>query len=454
MADMTVAYSASHGLGEEQSIWYKLTPLLSQENPMQVLMALSDKYSGVVPINLKNHRIVLLSEPAHAERVLVSNADNYTKYFDGLRPVFGRSMITIDGALWQKIRAPQQPAFHPNMFEVYFPYLMSAIDSKMARWAKFASTGETIEMVEETWTLAAEMVCKALFDREMPFNPHFVFGQVKTYTDVMNHKSIRLKNVRGQIEEITAEDAAKAMEVWGSIPDTVIGANLLQHREKTLLRMLQEAEADPSFPEFDRQQVIDEMKQYLWAGTETTALTLAWSLYLLSMHPEVLERIRAEAKAVCGERDPEWNEVQHLTYTRMVIQETMRLFPPIWALIRIAAGDDEIGGHHIQAGDKVVILAYVMHHSPKFWEDPEKFDPERFAPERAKKRTKYTYLPFAAGKRACIGGALSQIENTLALVQLLRRYSPEYTGPVPAKIHATVTLCPKGGLPFRIRALS
>jgi cytochrome P450 len=454
MADMTVAYSASHGLGEEQSIWYKLTPLLSQENPMQVLMALSDKYSGVVPINLKNHRIVLLSEPAHAERVLVSNADNYTKYFDGLRPVFGRSMITIDGALWQKIRAPQQPAFHPNMFEVYFPYLMSAIDSKMARWAKFASTGETIEMVEETWTLAAEMVCKALFDREMPFNPHFVFGQVKTYTDVMNHKSIRLKNVRGQIEEITAEDAAKAMEVWGSIPDTVIGANLLQHREKTLLRMLQEAEADPSFPEFDRQQVLDEMKQYLWAGTETTALTLAWSLYLLSMHPEVLERIRAEAKAVCGERDPEWNEVQHLTYTRMVIQETMRLFPPIWALIRIAAGDDEIGGHHIQAGDKVVILAYVMHHSPKFWEDPEKFDPERFAPERAKKRTKYTYLPFAAGKRACIGGALSQIENTLALVQLLRRYSPEYTGPVPAKIHATVTLCPKGGLPFRIRALS
>jgi enediyne biosynthesis protein E7 len=454
MADMTVAYSASHGLGEEQSIWYKLTPLLNQENPMQVLMALSDKYNGVVPINLKNHRIVLLSEPAHAERVLVTNADNYTKYFDGLRPVFGRSMITIDGALWQKIRAPQQPAFHPNMFEVYFPYLMSAIDSKMGRWAKFASTGETIEMVEETWTLAAEMVCKALFDREMPFNPHFVFGQVKTYTDVMNHKSIRLKNVRGQIEEITAEDAAKAMEVWGSIPDTVMGANVLEYREKTLLKMLQAAEADPSFPEFDRQQVIDEMKQYLWAGTETTALTLAWSLYLLSKHPEALERIRAEARAVCGERDPEWNEVQHLSYTRMVIQETMRLFPPIWALIRIAAGDDEIGGHQVKAGDKVVILAYVMHHSPNFWEEPEKFEPERFAPERAKKRTKYTYLPFAAGKRACIGGALSQIENTLALVQLLRRFTPEYVGPVPAKIHATVTLCPKGGLPFRIHPLS
>ena len=452
MAEMTVAYSPTHGLGEEQSIWFKLTPLLNQENPMQVLMALSEKYGGVVPINLKNHRIVLLSEPAHAQRVLVDNVDNYTKYFDGLRPIFGKSMITVDGALWQRIRAPQQPAFHPNMFEMYFPYLMSAIDSKMARWAKFAASGETIEMVEETWTLAAEMVCKALFDREMPFNPHFVFGQVKTYTDVMNHKSIRLKNVRG--EEITAEDAAKAMEVWGEMPGTVMEAGIIDHREKTLLKMLEDAEADPDFPEFDRQQVIDEIKQYLWAGTETTALTLAWSLYLLSQHPEALERIRAEARAVCGERDPVWNEVQQLTYTRMVIQETMRLFPPIWALIRIAAGDDEIGGHKIKAGDKVVMLAYVMHHSPKYWEEPEKFDPERFAPERAKKRVKYSYLPFSAGKRSCIGGALSQIENTLALVQLLRRFTPEYTGPVPAKIHATVTLCPKGGLPFRIRELS
>jgi len=102
----------------------------------------------------------------------------------------------------------------------------------------------------------------------------------------------------------------------------------------------------------------------------------------------------------------------------------------------------------------VVILTYIAHHSPKYWEEPETFDPERFAPERAKKRVKYSYLPFAAGKRACIGGALSQIENTLALVQLLRRFTPEYVGPQPAKIHATVTLCPKGGLPFKIRALS
>jgi cytochrome P450 len=279
-----------------------------------------------------------------------------------------------------------------------------------------------------------------------------VFSQVKAYTDVMNHKSIRLKKVSGELVEITQEDAAKAMEVWAGVPDIVLGANIVENRENTLLRSLERAEADPDFPEFDRQQVIDEMKQYLWAGTETTALTLAWSLYLLSLHPEAMARVRDEADRICGDSDPTWDQVQKLSYTRMVIQETMRLFPPIWALIRIADGDDEIAGHQIRKGDKMVMCTYVAHHNAAYWDDPEKFMPERFLPDQMKKRVKYSYLPFSAGKRACIGGALSQIENTLALVQLLRRFTPEYVGPVPARIHATVTLCPKGGLPFRVHA--
>jgi len=451
---MTTAYSHAHGLGEEQSIWFKLTPLMNAENPMQILSRLADKYGGVIPINLKNQRVVLLSDVEHFKRVLVENADNYTKYFDGMRPVFGKSMITVDGALWQKIRKPQQAAFHPNKFEEYFPFLMEAIRTKSEIWAEFAKSGETVEMVEQTWTLAADMVCKALFDREMPFNPHFVFGMVKTYTDVMNHKEIRLKKVSGELTEVTDADAAKAMEHWAKVPDSILGAPIIEQREQTLLNMILEAEADPDFPEFDHQQVVDEMKQYLWAGTETTALTLAWCLYLLSQNPGVADKIRAEANEICGDKEPTWDQVAQLSYTRQVLQETMRLYPPIWALIRVAAGDDVIDGHEVHKGDKIVMCTYLTHHSPKYWNNPEKFEPERFAPERMKKRIKYSYLPFSAGKRACIGGALSQIENMLALVTLLRRFDPEYVGEVPAKIQSTVTLCPKGGLNFRIRDLA
>jgi cytochrome P450 len=452
---MTVAQSHIHELGEESSVWFALTPLLKgPSNPLTILMQMANRYGGTIPVNMGNQRVVLLTAPEHFKRVLVTKPDDYIKYFDGLKPIFGKSMITHDGALWQKIRMPQQPAFHPDMFAEYIPYFLAAIRTKMETWARLAESGETVEMVEQTWTLAADMICKALFDRDMPFNPHFVFKCVKTYTDVMNHKSIRLKKVAGEEFEITEEDAAKAMDVWGGVPPQVFGADPREERERTLLRMIEAAVADPTIPEFDQQQAVDELKQYLWAGTETTALTLAWSLYLTAKHPEAADRIRREGETVCGDREPTAADYSALAYTRAVIQETMRLYPPIWMLIRVAARHDEIDGKEIRPGDRVALFAYGAHHNPKYWDNPEAFMPERWMGDAAKKRIPYTYLPFGGGKRSCIGGAMSQVENTLALSILLRRFQPEYVGMEPPGINATVTLTPKGGLPFKIRTLS
>src|SRR5262249_40594816 len=182
--------------------------------------------------------------------------------------------------------------------------------------------------------------------------------------------------------------------------------------------------------------------------------TLAWSLYLTSTYPEAAERIRREGEATYGDREPTAADYSALAYTRAVIQETMRLYPPIWGLIRIADHADQIDGKDIRPRDRIVMFAYGVHHSPKYWEEPEAFRPERWMGDAAKKRAKYTYLPFGAGKRSCIGGAMSQVENTLALSILLRRFRPEYVGNEPPGINATVTLTPKGGLQFRIRELS
>src|SRR5262245_19842750 len=169
--EMSAAQSHIEQLGEESSVWFTLTPLLKgPSNPMTILMKMAERYGGVIPVNMGSQRIVLLTAPEHFKRVLVTRVDDYIKYFDGLKPIFGKSMITHDGALWQKIRMPQQPAFHPDIFAEYIPYFLSAIRTKMANWAKLAESGETVEMVEQTWTLAADMICKALFDRDMPFN--------------------------------------------------------------------------------------------------------------------------------------------------------------------------------------------------------------------------------------------------------------------------------------------
>jgi cytochrome P450 len=448
------AHRQAQTLGEQESIWFKLSVLARQDDPIKTLLRLSEKMGGCIRVNLKDERIFFLSDVEHFKQVLVTKADNYEKYFEGLTPIFGKSMITVDGALWQKIRMPQQAAFMPKMFGEYLPYLLSSVQDKAREFEEFARTGETFNLLEETWGLAASMVCKALFDRDVPFNPHHVFQLVKAYTDVGNHRDIRLKKVKGELTEVPPGGAAAdAIASWLSIPPQVLGAVSRDHRERTLLTVLREAAADPSRPEFDSQQVLDEMKQYLWAGTETTALTLTWCFYLLHLHPEVAERIREEGKEAYGDRVPAWDDIHALSYTRAVIQETMRLYPPVWSIIRVAAAEDEISGHKVMPGDKIVLCSYIVHHSERYWDDPETFDPSRFSPENMKKRGPYTYLPFSAGKRACIGGALSIVENTLALTQLLRRFDLEYLGETPARIAATVTLTPRGGgLPFRVHA--
>lgn len=442
-------------LGEEESIWFKLTPLLkgNTDNPMRIMCQMAERYGPVIPVNMGSERVVLISEPELFKHVLVSKADNYIKYFDGLKPIFGKSMITNDGALWQKIRMPQQPAFHPDAFADYIPFFTAAIKQKMDQWEKYAKSGESFEMVEQTWTLAADMICKALFDRDMPFNPHVVFKYVKTYTNVQEHKGIREKKKSGDSYEAGEFDAAKAMQAWADVPPAVIAAAPRDHREKTLLKLIEDCVADPNIPEFDQQQAIDEIKQYLWAGTETTALTLAWALYLLSNHPEAAAGVIKESEDVLGEREPTAADYTALVYTRSVIQETMRLYPPVWGLIRVAAQDDEIGGKEIKAGDRVVLFGYSAHHNPRFWDEPEAFRPERWMDKSAKRQVKYSYIPFGAGKRSCIGGAMSQVENTLALALLLRRFRPEYVGQQPAGINATVTLTPKGGLMFKVHEL-
>jgi len=452
---MTTAQDTHIGkLGDESSIWFNLTPLLKNpENPMGLLLQMAERYGPVIPVNMANQRVVLVTEPEYFKHVLVTKADSYIKYFDGLKPIFGKSMITNDGALWQKIRMPQQPAFHPKAFDNYIPFFNTAIKDKMDIWASYAASGKTVEMVEQTWTLAADMICKALFDRDMPFNPHFVFKCVKTYTDVMNHKEIRLKKQSDELFEITDEDTAKAVKEWWSVPLAVLGADPREDREETLLKMIEAAVADPDMPEFDHQQAVDEIKQYLWAGTETTALTLSWALYLTSKHPEAAVRIRREGETVCGDRDPTPDDYSKLQYTRAVIQETMRLYPPVWSLIRVASEDDEIAGKQIKAGDRIVLFSYGAHHNPKYWDEPEEFRPERWM-DKTKKQVKYSYIPFGAGKRSCPGGAMSQLENTLALSLLLRRFRTEYVGLEPPRINATVTLTPRGGLLFKIRELS
>jgi cytochrome P450 len=217
-----------------------------------------------------------------------------------------------------------------------------------------------------------------------------------------------------------------------------------------LLTLLLEARDDETGEGMTDDQVRDEVMTIFLAGHETTANALAWAWHLLSSHPEIEEHLHQEVDSVLSGRSPGFGDIAHLKYTRMVIDETLRLFPPVWAIARFPVRNDEAGGYGIPAYSQVILSPYVTHRHADFWEEPERFDPERFLPDRIAQRPKYAYFPFGGGPRMCIGSEFALMEGVLALATIAGQYRLR---PVPnhkVEPEPLITLRPKGGLPMYI----
>jgi cytochrome P450 len=171
-------------------------------------------------------------------------------------------------------------------------------------------------------------------------------------------------------------------------------------------------------------QLRDEAVALFVAGYETTAAGMAWACHFLAQQPETARRLQAEVDGVLGSRQPGFADLQQLTYTRGVLQEALRMYPPSYWIPRTAAEDDELDGYRIPAGTQVAVLTYVLHHHPEIWESPQRFDPDRFTPERSAGRHKHAWIPFGAGQRQCIGKEFSLMEGQLILARVAQRFQP------------------------------
>jgi cytochrome P450 len=197
-------------------------------------------------------------------------------------------------------------------------------------------------------------------------------------------------------------------------------------------------------------EVRDQVVTIFMAGHETTSLALSWTWYLLSQHPAVEARLHAELAEVLGGRPPTSDDIGNLRYTRMVIEESMRLYPPAHTTGRQPIADDEILGHRIPAGVEVLILPWLLHRKPQLWENPTRFDPERFAPERAAERPRFAYIPFGAGPRICIGAAFAMTEATLILATIAQRYRLHLKADHPIEPQGLITLRPRYGIRMQL----
>jgi cytochrome P450 len=217
-----------------------------------------------------------------------------------------------------------------------------------------------------------------------------------------------------------------------------------------LLAMLMSATDDTTRTGMGDRALRDEVMTLVLAGHETTANALTWTWYCLSKDPEVERRVHAEVSRVLAGRTPTIDDLPKLGYTSMVLQEAMRLYPPVWAFERQAIADDEVGGYVLPAGSIVAVSPYLMHRHRAHWDNPEGFDPERFAPERTVERERFAYLPFGGGPRLCIGNAFAMMEAQIILAMVVQRHRLALVPGRPVVAEPVITLRPKHGLPMTL----
>jgi len=220
-----------------------------------------------------------------------------------------------------------------------------------------------------------------------------------------------------------------------------------------LLGMMMSARDPDTGEGMSRRQLRDEVMTFLLAGHDTTAVALAWTWYLLARNPKIAEAARDETLGVLGDRDPTLEDLPRLPLARMVVEEAMRLYPPVWGIARQTIAADRIGGYDIPAGQLVSLSPWVTHRHPDFWEDPERFDPERFRPGRERTRPRFAYFPFSGGPRLCIGEAFALMEAQLIVAMMLQRFRLSLVDERPVVPEPTLTLRLRGGLPMRVAAV-
>lgn len=433
------------------------TPLLlarMASDRLTVMTEAAAAYGDAVRLPLGPKTLYFFNHPDHVRRVLTDNSANYHKGI-GLvhaRRALGNGLLTSEGELWRAQRKVIQPVFQARRVSRQ----AEAIGEEavlLAERLKLSAGAGPVDIRQEMTGLTLGVLGRSLLDADLgayeSIGEAFEIVQDQAIFEMMSLSSVpswvplplqlRFRKARAELDRIVA-----ALVVERERHPAADGT-----RDDVLSRLI-DATADERDPAVRQDRMRDELITLLLAGHDTTASTLSWTLYLLDRHPEVGDRVRAEVDEVLGDRLPTFEDVHRLTYTSMVLQEVMRLYPAVWLLPRKALAEDEIGGYRVPAGADVVLCPYTLHRHPDFWEDPNRFDPERFAQGRSAGRHRYSYVPFGAGPRVCVGSSLGMLEATVVLAVLLRRLRLSVPPGHRVQAEPMLTLRVKGGLPMTV----
>ncbi|MFP2928619.1 cytochrome P450 [Pyxidicoccus sp. 3LG] len=396
----------------------------------------------------------LIVHPDGVRHVLQEHVGNYTKdhvSYRMIRGIAGNGLLTSQGSFWLRQRRLAQPAFHRQRISAMAEGMTRTTAAMLERWEGPATRGEPVVMVEEMMRLTLTIVGEALFGAALGEQAEVVG---RAFNVLSAQTTDRFRSLRLLPPVLPTRYDHEYRAAGRTLRDTVMA--LISERRRSgggsddLLSMFMLAKDEETGESMTDEQLRDEVLTMLVAGHETTATTMSWVWALLEQHPEVEARLHAELDAVLGGRLPTAEDVPRLGYTRMVVEESMRLYPPAYIFSRAVKEDDVIGGYRIPKGSWVDVSPYVTHRHPDFWERPEEFIPERFLPEASAKRPRYAYFPFSGGPRQCIGNGFAMMEAQLILATVAQRFRPRRLPGHVLTPEPLITLRPAGGLPMHL----
>jgi len=396
-------------------------------------------------------RILVVSDPAGVKRVLLDNVANYPKTemeTQVLGQMLGEGLLVSQGEKWKSHRRLMAPSFDFRSLVSYAPEMVRQAENMVEAWSALAS-GTVIDIADEMTKLTLKVISSTMFSADGDQLGDLVDHSLRRVTDRLDFNIFDMLPLIGPPRMKRKLQRIRAG--FGPMDETI--QKLIRSRENTggqardlLDRLIAARDSDTGVRLTD-EEVRDEVVIIFLAGHDTTALALTYTWYLLSQHPHVEAKLLEELDRVLGGRAPVHDDLAKLPYTRMVIEESMRLYPPAPGLSnRAVLADDEIAGVKAKKGSQVAIIPWLIHRHRALWDNPEIFDPERFSPERSQGRHRFAYLPFGGGPRVCIGNALAMTEAQLLLATLAQRFRLSLVPGQKIVLQHRVTMRPRDGI--------
>jgi cytochrome P450 len=418
-------------------------------NPAQVLSKYGERYGDTFRLYLGGLKeVIVTTNPAVIQHVLKTNAENYHKSEIQVKRMghfLGKGLLTTEGEAWRTQRRLIQKGFDRKQLEALSSIMQDSLAESMSDFDRQIGDGP-VDIYPHLMKMTFAMVAKSLFgarlkDEDIDLVSHTIctvqeFIVRQTLQPYLNPWFAVSGDLRRH-EDMRARADGVLMEYIQQRRHQAPGHDLLQ-----TLMDARYADGEGMSDEL----VLSESMQLLVAGHETSSNGLSWLLYLLSMRPDCLERVRQEFDSVLGDAPLSHGDVLRFEFTTQVIQEALRLYPPFWMVDRMAVADDRVGDLAIPRGSTVIVFVYGAHHAARHWNDPESFIPERFAKGNEKQQTPFTYLPFGAGPRSCIGSNYAMLQILMILGAVLRKYDFELSPGQTIEARPMVILRPKHGI--------